>query len=100
MENIKIGVPYAIGTYLDKIEDGKRHIDQVYEYIINQNGIFAILLLDVIENPRLSTRISIEELNDKYTLTQDVHLNISEENVRATCEIFSKVKNKTKQYRN
>jgi len=96
MESIKINVPYPIGTYLDKIEDDKRHTDQLYEYIITKDGIFAVLVLDVRENPRLSTRISVEELNDKWTLTKDVHLNISKEDVKATCEFFSKVKRKTK----
>lgn len=92
MENIKINVPYPMGTYLDKIEDGKRHIDQLYEYSITKNGIFAVLILDVMENPRLSTRISIEELNNKWTLIQDINLNIFEENVRTTCKIYNKVK--------
>ena len=96
MESIKINVPYPIGTYLDKIEDDKRHTDQLYEYIITKDGIFAVLVLDVRENPRLSTRISVEELNDKWTLTKDVHLNISKEDVKAKCEFFSKVKRKTK----
>ena len=96
MESIKINVPYPIGTYLDKIEDDKRHTDQLYEYIITKDGIFAVLVLDVRENPRLSTRISVEELNDKWTLTKDVHLNISKEDVVATCEFFGKVKRKTK----
>ena len=96
MESIKINVPYPIGTYLDKIEDGKRHIDQLYEYIITKDGLFAVLILDSMENPRLSTRISIEELNNKWTLTKDVHLNISKEDVKSTCEFFGKVKRKTK----
>ena len=96
MESIKINVPYPIGTYLDKIEDDKTHTDQLYEYIITKDGIFAVLVLDVRENPRLSTRISVEELNDKWTLTKDVHLNISKEDVKATCEFFGKVKRKTK----
>ena len=96
MESIKINVPYPIGTYLDKIEDDKRHTDQLYEYIITKDGIFAVLVLDVRENPRLSTRISVEELNDKWTLTKDVNLNISKENVKVTCEFFGKVKRKTK----
>jgi len=96
MESIKINVPYPIGTYLDKIEDDKRHTDQLYEYIITKDGIFAVLVLDVRENPRLSTRISVEELNDKWTLTKDVNLNISKEDVKATCEFFGKVKRKTK----
>ena len=96
MESIKINVPYPIGTFLDKIEDDKRHTDQLYEYIITKDGIFAVLVLDVRENPRLSTRISVEELNDKWTLTKDVHLNSSKEDVKATCEFFGKVKRKTK----
>ena len=96
MESIKINVPYPIGTYLDKIEDDKRHTDQLYEYIITKDGLFAILILDSMENPRLSTRISIEELNNKWTLTQDVYLNISKEDVKATCNFFSRVKRKTK----
>ena len=96
MESIKINVPYPIGTYLDIIEDDKRHTDQLYEYIITKDGIFAVLVLDVRDNPRLSTRISVEELNDKWTLTKDVHLNISKEDVKATCEFFGKVKRKTK----
>ena len=95
MESIKINVPYPIGTYLDIIEDDKRHTDQLYEYIITKDGIFAVLVLDVRENPRLSTRISVEELNDKWTLTKDVNLNISKEDVKATCEFFGKVKRKT-----
>jgi len=96
MQSIKINIPYPIGTYLDKIEDGKRHIDQLYEYIITKDGLFAVLILDSMENPRLSTRISIEELNNKWTLTRDVHLNISKEDVKSTCEFFGKVKRKTK----
>lgn len=100
MENIKITVPYPVGTYLDRIEADKIHTDMLYECIVTKDGIFAVLMLDAFQKPRiqsarLSKRISIEKLNDIYTLTQYVHLNISKEDVKATGEIFSEVKRKT-----
>lgn len=96
MKNLKLNVLYPIGTYLDKVEDGKRHIDQVCEYVINKEGLFAVLLLDATEDPRLSTRISVEELEEKWKLTQDVHLNISDDSIRESCRFLSRLKKKTK----
>jgi len=96
MNNLKVIFPYPVGTCLDKIEDGKKHTDLVYEYIVTKDGVFAILLLDVNVNPRLSTRISVNELTEKWTLTQNVCLNISSESIKSTCNFFGKVKRKTK----
>ncbi len=62
MKNTSFIFPYPIGTYLVKKENGKEHLDQVYEYIISKNGMFVILMLDIIKQPRLSTRIDINTL--------------------------------------
>lgn len=96
MKNLKLNVRYPIGTYLDKVEDGKRHIDQVCEYVINKEGLFAVLVLDAKEEPRLSERIRVEELEDKWKLTQDVHLNISDESIRESCKFLSRLRKKTR----
>jgi len=96
MKKEKIIVPHPVGTYLEKIEDGKKHVDQVYEYNINKNGLFVILILDVTENPRLSAKISLEELNNKWTLMSDAKSNLFEGNIKVTSKFFSKVKRKIK----
>jgi len=96
MKKEKIIVPYPIGTYLEKIEEGKKHVDQVYEYNVNKNGLFVILILDVTENPRLSTKISFEELNNKWTLMSDVKSNFSEANTKVASKFLGKVKRKIK----
>lgn len=62
MNDVDFKVPYSIGTYLVKEEDNRKHVDQVHEYIIGKDGISTILMLDVLENPRLSNKISIEDL--------------------------------------
>ena len=67
MNDININLPYPIGTYLIKDEAGVIHIDQIYEYIIGREGISAILLLDALTDPRLSTKISINYLINDWT---------------------------------
>lgn len=62
MNNISIKVPYEIGTYLIKEEYKRKHVDQVHEYIIGKEELFIILMLDVLENPRLSNRITLKDL--------------------------------------
>lgn len=62
MENLNYTVPYLIGTYLIKSEDGINHLDQVNKYVIDKDGLSAILILDVEINPRLSIPISIGDL--------------------------------------
>jgi len=96
MRNEKIIIPYSVGTYLDRIKDGKRHVDKVDKYIINEHGIFVVLMLDARENYRALKKISIEEFNNEYVLTKDVHLNISEENVKAAVKCLNRVKRKVK----
>ncbi len=49
-----IEIPYPIGTYLKKIENGQEHLDKVVKYIITEQGLFVILQLDVNKDPRLS----------------------------------------------
>lgn len=62
MKNISYTMPYPIGTYLTKREDGIIHLDQVNKYVIDKDGLSAILTLDVEINPRLSIPISIGDL--------------------------------------
>ena len=65
--NNNVDLPYPIGTYLIKDEDGIIHVDQVHEYIIGREGVSVILLLDALTDPRLSTKISINYLINDWT---------------------------------
>lgn len=67
MNYFSIKFPYPIGTYLCIEDDGVLHIDQVHEYVYNENGIEVILVLNVFDDPRLSTRISIDKLLSNWT---------------------------------
>lgn len=62
----EFNVPYPIGTYLVKKDNCREHIDQVYEYIKDENGLSVVLLLDVHTSPRLSTRIKMADLLKKW----------------------------------
>ena len=66
MNNNNFTVPYPVGTYLVKKENGVDHVDQVNKYILNNKGLFVVLMLDVETNPRLSTEISINDLLNKW----------------------------------
>ncbi len=74
MNNINFSVPYAVGTYLVKNIDGTNHLDQVNKYVIDKDGISAILMLDVETNPRLSTAISIDDLSQNWKEDTRIHL--------------------------
>lgn len=49
-------------------------MDRVERYVINQFGIFAVLMLDVDKEPRYSTNISIAELVDNWMVDNQIHL--------------------------
>ena len=68
MKNITINIPYPVGTYLITEENGVEHIDQIYEYVLDKNGLSVILKLEVFTKPRLSTRIDLIELLNKWNL--------------------------------
>ena len=74
MENNNFSVPYPIGTYLVKIENGQKHLDRVERYVISQFGIFAVLMLDVDKEPKYSTNISIAELVDNWMVDNQIYL--------------------------
>ena len=59
MNSFNVELPYQIGTYVSKVEDGIVHIDQVYQYIINTNGVSIVVMLDALTSPRVSTPIDI-----------------------------------------
>lgn len=68
MKNYKI--PYEIGTDLIRKNENGKHIDQVYQYIIDKQGLSVILMLDVYSMARLSPMISINELILNWDLTE------------------------------
>lgn len=66
MNSKSFDVPYPIGTYLTRNENGVEHLDQVEKYVLSNEGLFVILMLDVKTNPRLSVEISINDLLEKW----------------------------------
>ena len=60
MKSFNVEFPLPIGTYVSKEEDGVVHVDQVYQYIIDTNGIFVVIMLDTLTSPRLSTPIQLD----------------------------------------
>ena len=66
MNSKSFDVPYPIGTYLTRNENGVEHFDQVEKYVLSNEGLFVILMLDVKTNPRLSVEISINDLLEKW----------------------------------
>lgn len=54
-------LPYPVGSYVITEEDGILHIDQVHQYVYDRNGLGVILELEVLSNPRLSTRIDMKD---------------------------------------
>jgi len=67
MNNLNVDFPYPIGTYLSKEQDGITHVDQLYEYILDKNGISVIVVLDALTCPRLSTRINMDNFLSNWT---------------------------------
>ncbi len=70
----RINVPYDIGTYLIKEENGQSHLDQINKYIFDANGLSVILILDVETNPRLSTEIKITDLLKNWKEDRNIHV--------------------------
>lgn len=68
MNDFNVNFPYQIGTYLTKEENGNMHIDQIFSYYLDKDGIYAILILDVLKDPRLSTKIKIEKLLNDWVI--------------------------------
>ena len=66
MNSRSFDVPYPIGTHLIRNENGVEHLDQVEKYVLSNEGLFVILMLDVKTNPRLSVEISINDLLEKW----------------------------------
>ena len=62
MNSVFFTVPYPIGTYLTKNVNGQNQTDQVFKYVIDNNGIAVVLMLDVNGNSKLSDEIRIEDL--------------------------------------
>ena len=73
MKEVNITLPFPVGTYLSKVENGEKHVDQVYEYIIEKDDSYAILVLDVFSNPRLSTKVSNEKLVNEWVPYEPVN---------------------------
>ena len=62
---MNVNLPYEIGTVLKTMESGKVQYDKVHHYIVG-NKIQAILELCYETDPRLSTPIDIEELQQRW----------------------------------
>lgn len=73
MNSKSFDVPYPIGTYLTKNENGVEHLDQVEKYVLSNEGLFVILMLDVKTDPRLSVEISIDDLLEKWEEDKNIH---------------------------
>lgn len=61
-------LPYPVGTYLSTKENNQLHIDKIYQYIIDKDGLGVILVLDVLNDPRLSIKISIDKLLNNWNI--------------------------------
>lgn len=81
--SFNVEFPYPIGTYLSKEEDGVTRIDQLYEYVIDKNGVSVVVILDALTNPRLSVKIDM-----------DVFLNNWAEAKKPNDKVYSKQKNR------
>ena len=46
MNSKNFDVPYPIGTYLTRNENGVEHFDQVKKYVLSNEGLFVILMLE------------------------------------------------------
>lgn len=61
--------PYPIGTYVQTETSSGTHVDQICEYIVDDEGVSVILILEALKKTRrLSNRISIDRLLEKWTL--------------------------------
>jgi len=74
MNNKFFSIPYPIGTYLIKNENGVQHLDQVNRYILDEKGLSVILTLDALKEPRLSTEISVDRLLENWKEAQNIFL--------------------------
>ena len=63
-----ITLPFPIGSYVATEEDGILHIDQVHQYVYDREGLGVILELEVLSNPRLSTRIDIKNFLTNWNI--------------------------------
>lgn len=66
MNSKSFDVPYPIETHLIRNEKGVELLNQVEKYVLSNEGLFVILMLDVKTNPRLSVEISINDLLEKW----------------------------------
>ena len=62
---MNVNLPYEIGTVLKTMESGKVQYDKVHHYIVG-NKSQAILELCYETDPRLSTPIDIEGLQQRW----------------------------------
>ena len=74
-------LPYPVGSYVTTKEDGILHIDQIHQYVYDRNGLGVILELETLSDPRLSTRIAIEEFLTNWTI-YDVPRNTSKKRTK------------------
>ena len=68
MNSFSVSFPYSIGTYLETEENGQNHIDQVYGYSLDKNGVYVTLLLEAFTVPRLSRKIDINDLINNWKI--------------------------------
>ena len=53
---------YFVEQKLFRMENGQLHIDRIERIIRNSKGTSVVLMLDVDQNPKLSSEISIENI--------------------------------------
>jgi hypothetical protein len=62
---MNVNLPYEIGTVLKTVESGKEQFEKVHHYIVGIK-IQVVLELCYETDPRLSTTVDIEELEQRW----------------------------------
>ncbi len=65
-KKISYEVPYAVGTYLKPVDTQEDIVDQLVEYRITEQGISAILTLNVFQDAKRSLTQSLENLEKNW----------------------------------
>lgn len=59
-------LPYPVGTILATKVNDRWQNDKIDHYIVDNNGLKVVLILNCDKQPRLSTPISIDRLNKNW----------------------------------
>ncbi len=89
MDELNFKVPYKIGTQVSRYDNGIKHIDEIYEYVIDRAGLSVILMLDINSNPSLSSMIDIKYFMKNWSLSNG-KIHSFDKNIRPKTKTYKK----------